>query len=344
MTAVTGTDLIALLAERTGPLLAERQAPGLAAAVVQGPQQELVTAGWAAPGRLVGPGTGFAVGSLTKTFTGLLLADLAERGEVRYRDSISVYLPGWAAPAMPVTLLELATHTGGLPKLPPGLYRRGARHWLSDPYRRYRPEDLHRDTARLRSGHRGRVRYSTYGFGLLGQVLATAAGRDYPTLLTERVLRPLGMRDTVVAGPHQPLPGAATGYHRGRAARPWTFDALAGAGALYTTGPDLLRFLRAQLRPETVPELANALMASQQERVRPERGANQLALAWNRRETDGRTLLWHTGGTRGFTAYLGFSPDAEAGALILANTGPTLPQPVIRAGRRLLKAVAFDAG
>jgi CubicO group peptidase (beta-lactamase class C family) len=341
MTAATGTDLIALLADRTGTVLAERQAPGLAAAVVQGPEQQLLTAGWAGPGRLVGPGTRFALGSLTKIFTGLLLADMAERGEVRYQDSIAAYLPDHAAPAAPVTLLELATHTGGLPKLPPGVYRRGARHWLSDPYRRYRPQDLYHDTARLRSGRRGQVHYSTYGFGLLGQLLANAARTDYRTLLTERLLHPMDMRDTVLAGPDDPLPGAATGYHRGRTTEHWTFDALAGAGAIYTTGADLLRFLRAQLRPESVPELANALMASQQERVRPERGAKQLALAWNRRVTDGRTLLWHTGGTRGFTAYLGFSPDAEAGALVLANTGPTLAQPVVRAGRRLLKAVVF---
>ncbi|MDH6143862.1 MULTISPECIES: serine hydrolase domain-containing protein [Kitasatospora] len=341
MTAATGAGLADLLAGQTAALLAERQVPGLAAAVVQGPEQELLTAGWAAAGRLVGPGTTFALGSLTKTFTGLLLADMAERGEVRYHDSISVHLPGYAAPATTVTLLELATHTGGLPRVPPSLYRRAARHWLSNPYRRYRLQDLYHDAARLHSRRRGQVRYSTFGVGLLGQLLANAARTDYATLLTERVLRPLGMRDTLVAGPHELLPGAATGYHHGRAVEHWTFDALVGAGAIYTSGPDLLRFLQAQLRPESVPELTAALMASQQERARPEHGANQVALVWNRRETDGRTLLWHTGGTRGFTAYLGFSPDARAGALVLANAGPTLPQPVVRAGRRLLKAVVF---
>lgn len=98
MTAATGAGLADLLAGQTAALLAERQVPGLAAAVVQGPEQELLTAGWAAAGRLVGPGTTFALGSLTKTFTGLLLADMAERGEVRYHDSISVHLPGYAAP------------------------------------------------------------------------------------------------------------------------------------------------------------------------------------------------------------------------------------------------------
>ncbi|MCC9310146.1 beta-lactamase family protein [Kitasatospora sp. RB6PN24] len=340
MTAATGTDLAGLLADETAALLAERHVPGLAAALVQGPEQELLTAGWAGPGRLVGPGTTFALGSLTKTFTGLLLADMVQRGEVRYQDSIAAHLPGYAAPAGPVTLLELATHTGGLPKLPPGVFRRGARHWLSNPYRRYRPQDLYHDTARLHPGRRGRVRYSTFGVGLLGQLLANAARTDYPTLLTERVLRPLGMRDTLVARPHELLPGAATGYHHGRAVEHWTFDALVGAGAVYASGPDLLRYLQAQLRPESVPELTAALMAGQQEWVRPEHGANQLGLVWNRRETDGRTLLWHTGGTRGFTATMGFSPEAEAGALVLANAGPTLQQPVVRAGRRLLGAVA----
>ncbi|MFE9428140.1 serine hydrolase domain-containing protein [Kitasatospora sp. NPDC006697] len=338
-TAAAGTDLSGTLAAAAAPLLAERQVPGLAAGLARGEQQELLLAGWAASGRLVGPGTRFALGSLTKTFTALLLAAMAERGEVGYQDSIARHLPAGAAPQSTVTLLELATHTGGLPKLPPNLFRRGARQWLSNPYRRYRPQDLYHATARLHPARRGQVRYSTYGVGLLGRLLANAARTDYPTLLTERVLRPLGMRDSTVAGPHELLPGAATGYHHGRAAEHWTFDALAGAGALYTSGPDLMRYLEAQLHPERIPELTAALTAAQLPRTRGEHGGNRMALGWNLKEVDGRALLWHTGGTRGFTAYVGFSPEAGAGALILANTGPTLPQPVVRAGRRLFRAV-----
>ncbi|GAA1994428.1 serine hydrolase domain-containing protein [Kitasatospora viridis] len=341
MTAVTGTDLTGLLAAAAAPLLAERQVPGLAMGVVRGTGEELLTAGWAAAGRLVGPRTRFALGSLTKTFTALLLAEMAERGEVGYQDPIDRHLPPGAAPRSEVTLLELATHTGGLPKLPPNLYRRGARHWISNPYRRYRPQDLYAATARLHPVRRGQVRYSTFGVGLLGQLLANAARTDYPTLLTERVLRPLGMRDSAVAGPHELLPGAATGFHHGRAVEHWTFDALAGAGGLYTSGPDLMRFLTAQLHPERFPALTAALTAGQLPRTSGGPGTNRVALVWNQREVEGRSLLWHTGGTRGFTAHLGFSPDAGAGAMVLANTGPTLPQPVVRAGRRLLKASVF---
>ncbi|MFE0464140.1 serine hydrolase domain-containing protein [Kitasatospora sp. NPDC058965] len=335
MTAPTAAGPAALLSAVGADLLADREVPGMAAAVLRGPEQDLLTAGWAAAGRPVEAGTRFALGSLTKTFTALLLAAMAERGEVDLQDPVAAHLPAHAAPRAPITLLELATHTAGLPKLPPNVFRRGARHWLTNPYRDYRPQDLYRATARLDPHRRGRLRYSTFGFGLLGQALANAARTDYPTLLAERVLAPLGMTNSTCATPHELLPGAATGYHHGHAAEHWTFDALAGAGALYSTGPDLLRYLRAQLRPESVPALAAALTAGQRAWVRPERGPNEQALAWNRRPAGGRTLFWHTGGTRGFTAYVAFSPEAQAGALLLANSGPTLAQPVLRAGRRL---------
>ncbi|WP_052850458.1 serine hydrolase domain-containing protein [Streptomyces avicenniae] len=335
-----------LLRAATDPLVADHTAPGVVGAAVLGTEAAVVatghrTAGSAEPVRTDTP---FALGSLTKTLTGLLLAELACRGDVSYDDPIDLHLPPAAAPrhaTAPITLLDLATHSAGLPRLPGNFYRRGLPHLLSNPYARYREEDLHRATAHVRPRSRV-VRYSTFGMGLLGHLLANAAGTDYGTLLTYRLLRPLGMTGTSVSGADGPPPDAATGHRRGRPAHHWTFDALAGAGAAYATGDDMLRYLQAQLRPQHTA-LSAALTATHQPYHPYPRSPNATCLAWTHRAMDDHTLLWHSGGTGGFTAFIGFSPEARAGAALLANTTPTRGQPVLRAGRRLLDAVVEAA-
>lgn len=346
--ATAAGGLASTLSAAVEALVGERHTPAAVAAAVRGTRQEIAVAGGLTfgPAPTVGAGTPFALGSVTKTFTALLLAELAERGEVAYTDPITAYLPGGAAPRRhaepPVTLLDLATHSGGLPRMPRNLYRRGLAHWFSNPYAAYDIEDLYRATARLRPRRRT-TRYSTFGVGLLGQLLANAAGTSYPALLAERVLVPLGMTDSGVPGAdgrsgRGVLAGAAIGHRKGRPARHWTFDALAGAGALYSSGGDLLRYLHAHLDPAATP-LAAALNATHQPRRSVPHSPNRIGLVWTHRVVDGRTLLWHTGGTGGFTCYVGFSPEAGAGVAVLANATPTLAQPVVRTGRRLLRAV-----
>ncbi|GAB2878017.1 serine hydrolase domain-containing protein [Streptomyces mayteni] len=346
-----------LLSRHIGALVADRHAPAAVGAAIRGADQSVAVAGdRLRPRRArrhrdrhpVAPDTLFALGSLTKTFTTLLLAELVARGEVAYDDPIERFLPPGAAPrpgpGAPRTLVDLATHSAGLPRLPGNLYPRALRQWRTDPYAAYRPLDLYRATTRLpRSPRRATVRYSTFGVGLLGQLLANAVGIGYADLLTERVLRPLGMRDTLVPDEPTLTELAAHGHRHGRPVPHWRFDALAPAGALYSTAADMLRYLRAQISPATVAAaaLSSAVVDSQWPRRAHRRGPNGIGLGWDIRVVEGRTLLWHTGGTGGFTAFIGFSPDAEAGVVVLANTRPTRAQPVLRAGRRLFRALAL---
>ncbi|TDC26413.1 class A beta-lactamase-related serine hydrolase [Streptomyces sp. 8K308] len=353
----TTATIAGLLNKHIGDLVADQHAPAAVGAAIRGADQSVAVAGdRLRPGRAhrdrgrqpVCPDTLFALGSLTRTFTTLLLAELAVRGEVSYDDPIDSYLPPGATPlpgpGAPRALVDLATHTAGLPRLPRNLYPRGLRRWRTDPYAGYRPIDLYRATARLpHQPRRTTIRYSTFGVGLLGQLLANAAGTDYAELLAERVLRPLGMRDTQV--PDEPTldERAAHGHRRGHPFPHWHFDALAPSGALYSTAADMLRYLRAQLNPATVvpSSLASAVIDSQWPRRATQRGQRVVGLGWDIRVVEGRALLWHTGATGGFTAFAGFSPDADAGVAVLANTTPTHRQPVIRAGRRLFRALAL---
>ncbi|MFI6152666.1 serine hydrolase domain-containing protein [Kitasatospora sp. NPDC051170] len=290
------------------------------------------------------PETVFELGSVTKTFTALLLADLASRGELSLDDPVESHLPpDWRAASVrsggPIRLLHLATHTSGLPRLPPGLLAGAVPAWFSNPYGGYGERQLRDGLARttVRSRPGGRYGYSNYGVGLLGRLLVEAGGGpSYGQLLAERVCRPLGLRDTTCAAD---APGRATGYRRGRALPPWRIPGLPGAGAVRAGAADLLHYLQAHLQPGD-GRLAAALREVQRPRLRLPRSGDQLGLIWQHRHSGGRELWFHTGGTRGFTAFLGFSPPTGTAVAALANTGPSLDGRFLQSSYELLKGLA----
>jgi D-alanyl-D-alanine-carboxypeptidase/D-alanyl-D-alanine-endopeptidase len=283
--------------------------------------------------------TVFELGSITKTFTALLLAEMVLRGEIDYDDPITAYLPvegrPRAATGAPITLVQLATHTAGLPRLPTNFYRQAIPAWLTNPYARYGLDDLYQATARARPPRhpKTRARYSNFGVGLLGQLLANAVAADYRDLVLDRVCRPLGMTDTGTG----PGPLCATGYRRGRPVPAWEMGALAPAGTLRSSATDLLRYLEAHLHPKATP-LAAAVRATQVPRVAG-RGKDRVCLVWNHRSSRYGDVLFHSGGTRGFTAFLGFCPQASTGVAALINTTPTQRHNMIPAAYSLFKAL-----
>ncbi|MFJ3789945.1 serine hydrolase domain-containing protein [Kitasatospora sp. NPDC090091] len=289
------------------------------------------------------PDSVFELGSVTKTFTALLLASMTARGEVALADPVELHLPRhWRPPAVrggePVRLLHLATHTSGLPRLPPGLLTSALPAWFSNPYATFGDEQLQAALARTAVHHRpgSRFTYSNYGVGLLGRLLAEAASTDYPALLADRVCRPLGLRTTTCSpGP----PDRAVGHRRERPLPPWRIPGLPGAGAVRAGGTDLLRYLRAHLAPGD-GELGAALRDVRQPRLRLPHSADRLCLVWNHRRTGGRDLLFHSGGTRGFTAFVGFCPQTATAVAALANCGPALDGRFVQAGYEALKQLS----
>jgi len=317
------------------PLVSEGAVPSLAWAVVRDGDTGTGGSGGAEPRTI------FQVGSVTKVFTALLLADMAERGEVRLSDPAARYLPGARDAAGAVTLADLATHTSGLPRLPGGLF------WSAllsprDPYARY-PASWFRRAARraLRTGSGGSpYAYSNFGYGLLGYLLAQAAGSDYETLVTTRVCGPLGLADTtlVVPGPsrdrkaqgHKAQAHEAQGHKGGRPVPDWRMGALAGAGALYSTAADLARFLQACLAASggSVPDgpLAPAIRAALAPR-QPVPGGD-IGLAWHHVRRGDHRIIWHNGMTGGFSAMIAFDPERGLGVAALANSACRPPSPL----------------
>ena len=146
-----------------------------------------------------GAGSIFEIGSITKVFTATLLADMARDGLVGIDDRVSLHLPpGVELPSRgrEITLADLSSHRSGLPALPRGLLLPALTTRRRNPYAAWdaaRLEGAIQRTRPRRAPER-RARYSNYGVGLLGHLLARRAGMSYDELVRQRICRPLGMR------------------------------------------------------------------------------------------------------------------------------------------------------
>lgn len=174
------------------------KSPGLVLAVVRGDDTVVLGFGETAKGSKLEPNgrTMLRIGSISKAFAGELLASLAAEGKLRLADPASKFLSNVALPeagGRPITLIDLATHSAGLPRDLPGEARPG-----TNPYDRFSWEN---DKAYLASAKLAFVpgtaaAYSNLGFDVLGAALARAGGTDYGELLKTRITGPLGMADT----------------------------------------------------------------------------------------------------------------------------------------------------
>ncbi|HEX8407240.1 MAG TPA: serine hydrolase, partial [Thermoanaerobaculia bacterium] len=292
--------------------------------------------------RAVNGDTVFEIGSVTKVFTALLLADMAARGEVALSDPVSKYLPP-DVKAPKVTLEQLATHTSGLPRLPSNM----APKEVDNPYADYTAAQMYKFLSIAAPAPDPKYDYSNLGAGLLGHALARRAGMDYETLVRTRILAPLGMKSTSITLDAAMKDRLALGHdaEMKRAAN-WDIPTLAGAGALRSTANDMLTFLAAAIGMTKSPLAAP--MASMLATRRPAGGGgHEVALGWHIYTANDREIVWHNGGTGGYRTWVGFEPKSRTGVVVLSNasTGagvddigrhllvpalPLLPAPTVR--------------
>jgi CubicO group peptidase (beta-lactamase class C family) len=263
----------------------------------------------------------FEIGSVTKVFTGLLLAVAVSRNEVKLDDSISKFLP--ASVNTPerngrqITLLDLATHSSALSRLPDNMVPKDA----ENPYADYSVKQMYDFLSDFKPARDigAEYEYSNLGAGLLGHILALKAGTNYEALVLERICQPLGMTNTLITLSPALKKRLAPGHDAsGAPARNWDLPTFAGAGALRSTVNDLLTFLSAnlELHPAT---LAPAMRLAQE--PRRDAGAQmKIGLGWHIAEKHDAKIVWHNGGTGGYHSFIGFNPATRRAVVLLANS------------------------
>lgn len=265
----------------------------------------------------------YEIGSISKVFTSLLLADAVVRGEVTLDTPIARLLP--SDTTLPdnagerITLRMLATHTSGLPSIPVEIPTDN----YTNPYGAYTEADLWTTLRNVKLDFEPGTKagYSNLAVGLLGTLLASNAGMTYAELLAERITRPLGMKDTVIE-PDKTLqlrfapPFTAAGIPCSH----WEFKALAGAGGIRSTLADMMRFASAMLSPGETP-LQKAIDLGWTRQTLAATIASLApggqALGWML-AGDGQTR-WHNGMTGGFHAAIFVNRERGVAVVLLAN-------------------------
>ncbi|MGH3098825.1 MAG: serine hydrolase domain-containing protein [Streptosporangiales bacterium] len=313
------------LADRVRDITSGEQRVGLAVAVLDRGRLRAAGLGDTGKGTGVRPGTRFEIGSVTKTLTASVFADMVHDGVVAPDDTVRDVLPGrdWQEGGIrDVTLAQLASQRSGLPRLPltPRTYLAGTAGNLfgMDPYGDADAADVVGAAASSPLPTEGDYAYSNLGFAFLGQVLAAKAGKPYPQLLRDRVLAPLHMDDTVIPSPSSGPPDGRAVGHDGSGGRvdPWISPGYAPAGVgVWSTARDLAR-LGGRTMAGTGPG------ASAAKPRYPAGHGDRIGYAWiTTKDTNGGSFTWHNGASGGCTAFLGFDRARGRVVAVLSNTG-----------------------
>ena len=257
----------------------------------------------------------FEIGSITKTMTAFLVADLVRREKWTLQDKLADHLPaGTKVPAQGdrhIMVMDLLTHTSGLPALPPRMPVRSA----LDPYANVTPEYLLDALGRTElKGNIGQTfNYSNYGMMLMSLAVTSAYGGDLEQAFQEQLFKPLGMSNAFIA--KSPVAAPAAGHFPGgKVVGPWQINpSLAGVGMVKATMADMEAFARANLGD--APDSIRAGL-----RLTHDPGAGLPPLNWSRTSIKGRSLLLHEGSTGGFSSLLLISPEDRSAVLVLSDT------------------------
>ena len=268
----------------------------------------------------------FEIGSVSKVFTALALADAAHRGELSLNDPAAKYLPpGTTLPQhgpRPITLLDLGTHMSGLPNMPPNV----APTDLNNPDADMTADQLLKSVAayELTRDVGSAYEYSSAGYELLGMAVADAAHADFETVLKSRIFGPLKMANTRIAISLDEKDRLSAGYDGHLQPVPHEhMPTVLGAGGMRSTANDLLDFLAANigLTPSPLaPAMADMLKVKRQTQYLELKAA----LGWHVATLHGVEMVWENGQTAGYRAFIGFVPKNRTGVVVLSNASNTI--------------------
>jgi CubicO group peptidase (beta-lactamase class C family) len=271
------------------------------------------------------------IGSCTKVFTATLLAEQVNDGHMALNNLAEKYFPAGdhlEPSTRGITLLMLATHTAGFPRDPTDLPNRLEKRSIEN----YTTADFFRfiDNWQVQGRLPAAYSYSNTGFGLLGYLVAKAAGADWENLVSENIAQPLGMSDTVIRLRDDQRSRIAQGHREDGATAPqWPVFAWYAAGALRSTPQDMLKFGEANLGHSTVngttvpQQLVAATQLAQQPRLPIDNGKLKQALGWTIRPPSPgyARLIQKDGGTAGFSSAIVICPPKDLAVFVVTNRG-----------------------
>lgn len=315
--AMTDGELRALLGQR---FAGDRTGACVAAAVVE--QGRTSTAYVCADPKTARPfdgRTAFEIGSVTKTMTAALLADLILKGEVALDDPLTKLLPAATKVATfggePILLKHVVTHTSGLAALPSRMTVTDMRN----PYGRVTEQELLQSLAeaKLASKPGTTFAYSNFAMMVLSYALAKRSGKDFETLMREKLFAPLGMKDAYIAKPPVGVRAAQGHMSTGAPTSAWDMPVdMAGVGGVRATLPDMIAYVRAQLQPGN--DATGRAIALTQNQVIEVPGA-RVGMNWLLAVAGGRKTMQHGGGTGGFSAFVIVDKQAGRGVVVLSD-------------------------
>ena len=293
-------------------------------------------------GSLTDAHTVYEIGSITKTFTAITLATMIEKQELRLDQLIQELLPPSVQlpeKAKQITFRHLTTHSSGIPSL---TFNELELIWPyfkmlllgSDPYRSVTEEKylkaLQSLSLEFTPGEKNE--YSNFAVSTMGYLLCLKSGLSYNDLIHQTICDPLQMSTTMERTDSQFSKEGIQGYRATLPIGPFLFalrsdfwnhdeSRWGGAGSISSNGEEMLKYLIANMHPEKTT-LEKAIQASHRELLKVD-DKTTVGMNWHRTEVKKvpSTVIWHNGGTGGFSSFIGFTEDQNYGVLILSNTG-----------------------
>ncbi|WP_255556751.1 serine hydrolase domain-containing protein [Sodalis sp. dw_96] len=320
------------------PLLAARQMPGLVVGVLQGDGKKTIFSYGVTDerhGYKINGDTLFAVGSVSKGFMAEVTVILVHKGVFRWDETLETLLPSTVAlskDARKITLLQLVTHTSGLPRQMQSVEMLTSFiNYLFTGENFYHSLDNDHMLNYLADFHKPdkvEPRYSNLGYALLDYILRKRTGKNVNQLLAENITRPLGLTHTgydprLLPGYAQRAIGHAGDQpkfiRRGQPVPDWYFSSsMLGAAGLYTNADDLLTYAQAHMRPTGYPALDAALQDSLN--VRFDRTREAAAIAWVVDDVGKQRITYQVGFIGGYSSYIGLDTRHKTAVVVLQNS------------------------